>query len=174
MAVPTILRPDGSRLLPAFTSLETMARWRPDARPVPVECGRACLAAYAEQADALVIDIAGPATYVLRGAPMRAFAEGRPYLPPDEDPEVLEVLRAALAAEPMVTAAYLEPGETTDAVLALSLNPESSGGAPTDAVRRLAERLVGDEVLRARLGRGLDLAVLPPGTAPAARSLYRR
>lgn len=33
MAVATLRLPDGRRGLPAFTSLDALARWRPDARP---------------------------------------------------------------------------------------------------------------------------------------------
>jgi hypothetical protein len=48
-------------------------------------------------------------------------------------------------------------------------------GSPAEPVRRLAERLAGDEVLRARLVRGLDLAVLPPGlAAPGEAPLFDR
>ncbi|MYW01755.1 SseB family protein, partial [Streptomyces sp. SID3343] len=36
MAVPTIQGPHGRRALPAFTSVAALARWRADARPIPV------------------------------------------------------------------------------------------------------------------------------------------
>ncbi|MGW5119542.1 SseB family protein, partial [Streptomyces noursei] len=90
MAVPTLTAPDGRRALPAFTSTETLQRWRPDARPVAVPLRQALLAAAHEQADTVVIDLAGPATYQLTGAALRALAEGRTTADPLADPAVTE------------------------------------------------------------------------------------
>lgn len=157
MAVPVIEAPDGRRALPAFTSLETLTRWRADARPAPVAAPQAVLAAYSERADTLLIDPAGPVTYQLTGARMRAVAENRPYLPPAEDPEVQAAVRVLLDAEPAVQRAELRPGTETDAVLALALEP----GTDVQAVaQRLATALAADPVLQVRLSRGLDLALL--------------
>ncbi|WP_441247154.1 SseB family protein [Kitasatospora sp. McL0602] len=158
MAVPVIEAPDGRRALPAFTSLETMTRWRADARPAPVAAPQAVLAAYAEQAGSLLVDPAGPVTYELTGARMRAVAENRPYLPPLEDPEVQAAVQALVAAEPAVLRAELRPGTETDAVLAIATDlPEA---AVRELAGRLAAALATDPILRVRLTRGLDLALL--------------
>lgn len=82
MAVPVIQAPDGRRALPAFTSLAAMSAWRADARPAPVAAPQAAMTAYSEQADTLLIDPAGPVTYLLTGARLRAVAENRDWLPP--------------------------------------------------------------------------------------------
>ncbi|MFK8845609.1 SseB family protein [Streptomyces sp. Ac-502] len=161
MAVPTLQAPDGRRALPAFTSMETLHRWRPDARPVAVPMRQALLAAAHEKADTIVVDLAGPATYQLTGAALRALAEGRESSDPREDPAVTDALRALLAAEPDVLAARLDPSAEADATLALGLAPEA---APAAVAQRLAEALAADETLRSRLVRGLDLALLPPGS----------
>ena len=55
-----------------------MGRWRPDARPVPVTARDAARAALADDADALVVDVAGPATLVVTGRPLRALAGAGP------------------------------------------------------------------------------------------------
>ncbi|MGE7436274.1 SseB family protein [Kitasatospora sp. NPDC001175] len=174
MAVPVIEAADGRRALPAFTSLETMARWRADARPAPVAAPQAAMVAFSEHADTLLIDPAGPVSYPLSGARLRAVAENRPYLPPAQDPEVQQAVRALLAAEPAVLRAELRgsgPSAGTDAVLALALEPD----APVqELAQRLAAALVGDALLRVRLDHGLDLALLPPTGAPAGESLYER
>ncbi|MCT2588684.1 SseB family protein [Streptomyces sp. N2-109] len=181
MAVPTLTAPGGRRALPAFSSTETLARWQPDARPVAVRLPQALRAAAQEQADTLVIDLAGPVTYELTGSGMRALAnagagEGGPL----RDPDVMTALRTVLAAEPAVRGAQLVPageaGEAggpagTDGTLALALAPEADVPA---VAQRVAGALAADETLRARLVRGLDLALLPPdGTLPAT-ALYRR
>ncbi|MFG2225715.1 SseB family protein [Streptomyces sp. NPDC050161] len=171
MAVPTLQAPDGRRALPAFTSMDTLKRWRPDARPVAVPLQQALLAASHEKADTVVVDLAGPVTYQLTGAALRALAEGRQSADPRTDPAVTDALRTLLAAEPAVLVAHLAPSAETDATLALGLAPD----APTaEVAQRLAQALATDDALRARLVRGLDLALLPPGAGPAEEPFYRR
>ncbi|WP_432144239.1 SseB family protein [Streptomyces sp. bgisy084] len=171
MAVPTLQAPDGRRALPAFTSMETLQRWRPDARPVAVPLPQALLAASHEQADTVVVDLAGPVTYQLTGPALRALAEGRTSADPLADPAVTDALRTLLDAEPGVLVAHLLPSAETDATLALGLAPDAPAA---EVAQRLAQALATDEVLRARLVRGLDLALLPPGGAAAGEPFHRR
>jgi hypothetical protein len=161
MAVPT-LRAGDRKALPAFTSLEALARWDPAARPVAVPLHQALRAAAHERADTVVLDLAGPVPYQLTGPALRALAEGRTSTRPLDDPAVTEALRALVAAEPAVLRAHLGPGEA-DGVLALVLTADA---VPAEAVRRVARALAADEVLRARLVRGLDLALLPADATP--------
>jgi hypothetical protein len=76
MALPVMVGTDGRRALPAFTSLETMAAWDPAARPVPVETRRAALGAIAEHCDFLVVDPAGPVSWVADRAQVESLAAG--------------------------------------------------------------------------------------------------
>ncbi|MGC3001781.1 SseB family protein, partial [Streptomyces sp. G35A] len=55
--------------------------------------------------------------------------------------------------------------------LAVVLDPAAPAA---EAVRAVARRLAADETLRARLVRGLDLAVLPAGVTPPGEPLYVR
>ncbi|MFJ4675078.1 SseB family protein [Kitasatospora sp. NPDC088783] len=161
MAVPVVEAPDGRRALPAFTSLATMAAWRPDARPAPTVAPQAAMVAFAERADTLLIDPAGPVTYQLSGARLRAVAENRRHLPPHRDPEVQQALRTLLAAEPAVTAAHLAPDADADATLALVLaDPAADPAAVQALAARLGPALAADPALRLRLDRGLRLAFL--------------
>ncbi|WP_049577246.1 SseB family protein [Streptomyces sp. SBT349] len=168
MAVLTLALPGGRRALPVFTATGTLARWRPDARPVPVTTRQALAAAVQEGAGALVLDVAGPVTYELSGAGLRTVAGGGS---PAAAPAVAEAVRAVLATEPAVAAAHLVPGGAADGTLALVLDgPEP----PAPAVTRLARALAADAVLRAHLVRGLQLAVLPEGGALPGEPTYRR
>jgi hypothetical protein len=56
---------DGRTALLAFTGLEALHRWDPEARPVPVPARTAALAALRDGADALLIDAAGPVRYLV-------------------------------------------------------------------------------------------------------------
>ncbi|MFC4496811.1 SseB family protein [Streptomyces ovatisporus] len=172
MAVPTLTAPGGRRALPAFTSTAALSRWREDARPVAVRLHQALQALAHENADTLVLDLAGPVTYQLTGPALRALAEGRTRVRPARDPDVAAALRAVLAAEPDVAGAHLLPGgEDSDATLALALTPHADAAA---TARRLSSALAADETLRARLVRGLELALLPPGSALPDGALHLR
>jgi len=56
---------DGRQALLAFTGLEALRRWDPDARPVPVPARTAALAALQDGASVLLIDVAGPVQYAV-------------------------------------------------------------------------------------------------------------
>ncbi|MCZ9346882.1 SseB family protein [Streptomyces sp. TRM76130] len=169
MAVPT-LRAGDRTALPAFTSTDSLARWDPAARPVAVPVHQALRAAAHEKADTVVLDLAGPVPFELTGPALLALAEGRTSTDPLTDPAVLDAVRGAVAAEPAVLRAHLGPG-AADGTLALVLE---QGAPPAEAVRTVAERLAADETLRARLTRGLDLALLPAGATPPGEPLYVR
>ncbi|NGO70332.1 SseB family protein [Streptomyces boncukensis] len=193
MAVPTLNASGERRALPAFTSTEALARWRADARPVAVGFAQALQALAHEGAGALVLDVAGPVAYELSGPALYAAAGGRTDVRPAADPAVTGALRAVLAAEPEVLGAHLAPGGTgrpdgtgsdgtrsdgtrpdgaaSDGTLALVLTPDCDVSA---VARRVAERLAAAEALRARLVHGLDVAVLPPGSALPEDALYQR
>ncbi|MFH8795222.1 SseB family protein [Streptomyces sp. NPDC017941] len=169
MAVPT-LKAGHRTALPAFTSTAALALWDPGARPVAVPLHQALKAAAHEQADTIVLDLAGPVPYELNRPALIALAEGRRSADALTDPAVVAAVRAVVAAEPAVLRAHLGPG-TADGTLALVLDPAA---APAPAARRVAETLAADETLRARLVRGLDLALLPAEATPPGEPLYVR
>ncbi|GAA1917715.1 SseB family protein [Nocardioides hwasunensis] len=76
MAAVLVQAPDGSTGLLAFTSTEAMALWDPAARPVPVTTTTAATAAIQDGAEALLVDLAGPATYVVDGEDLTRLATG--------------------------------------------------------------------------------------------------
>jgi SseB protein N-terminal domain len=137
MALPALIGNDGRKAVIAFTGTETIRRWRADARPVPVPAARLWPAVAAEQADAVVIDVAGPVPLVIEGARLAALAGGAPPPPPHLDPDV----RAQVAA---VTRDFtLAPGGP-DAELTVTLTAADPAGARVAAeaiAARLAPRL---------------------------------
>ncbi|WEH42720.1 SseB family protein [Streptomyces sp. AM 2-1-1] len=169
MAVPT-LRAGNRCALPAFTSTASLALWDPEARPVAVPLHQALQAAAHEKADTVVLDLAGPVAFELSGAALRALAEGRVGADPLDDPAVVTAVRDVVAAEPAVLRAHLGPG-SADGTLALVLAPDA---VPAEAARRVASALSASDVLRARLVRGLDLALLPAGAHAPGEALFTR
>jgi hypothetical protein len=137
MALPTLIGNDGRKAVIAFTGTDTVKRWRPDARPVPVPAARLWPAVAAEQADAVVIDVAGPVPLIVEGARLRALADGAPPPLPHEDPDI----RAQVAA---VTADFILGPGGPDADLAIILKAKDLAGARAAAeaiAARLAPRL---------------------------------
>ena len=151
MALPTLIGRDGRPALLAFTGLDALSRWRPDARPLPAEADRVWRAAVAEGC-AVVIDVAGPVPLAVEGARLAALAAGRPVPSPHEDPDIRAEVEAAVAGEPGITGFTLTPGhqDGTDLAVTLRLAPGDHGLVLTRAANSIAARLAG------RLRRGVE------------------
>jgi hypothetical protein len=67
---------DGRLALLAFTGTAPLTAWDPAARPVPVPAQQAAAAARQDGAEALVLDVAGPSTFVVEGEDLVALADG--------------------------------------------------------------------------------------------------
>jgi len=146
MAMPTLIGMDGRRAMPAFTCLDSMRRWQPDARPVPVTATAVWQAAVADSC-AVVVDVAGPVPIAVEGARLAALARGEPAPLPFTDPDVHEIVADVLAAQLDVSAFELLPGEAgPDLTILLTWSSDRAD----DAANRLAAD-VGHAVM-ARLG----------------------
>lgn len=154
MAMVTLTAPDGQRAMPVFTGTYALSEWDEHARPIPVEAARAAQAAIAERCDVIVVDVAGPDTFVLRPSMVWALAQGREWLPGHEDPFVAQSVARALAEEDLVIDHDLLPGEPGgQGVLGIRL-VLPTGLGPEDIQRlatRVGERLATDGEFRARV-----------------------
>ena len=160
MMLPKLIGRDGRPAVIAFTSLDALARWRSEARPVPAEADRVWRAAVADGC-AVVIDVAGPVPLAVEGARLAALAAGRPVPPPHEDPDVHAEVRAATAAEPAIAGFSLAPAREVGADLAVTLRLASPGPRRAKengpAVNRAAAGIA--TRLAARLRRGIEVIV---------------
>jgi SseB protein N-terminal domain len=152
MALPTLIGNDGRAAIIAFTGVETMTRWRPDARPVPTPAARVWHAAVAE-GQAVVVDVAGPVPLVVEGARLEALAAGEAPPLPHEDPDVHAVIEQAAAAEPAVLECTLAPS-AEGGELAVTLRVATA--ADVDAARRAAGEIAAR--LSARFRRGVEFS----------------
>lgn len=155
MAVPTLIGADGRRGVLGFTSVETMALWRPDARPVAVNLREACESAMHQNADALVIDVAGPVQFAIDGVRLHLLAEGRRVPPPHEDPDVLAAIEAAFGGEDGVVGVRVGPGTLSELSVRFTVLP---GFDERGTVQRVSDRLA--EQLRGRIVGGVELGAL--------------
>ena len=153
MAAVTLVAPDGARALPVFSSLASLAAWDGAARPVPVTAARAAQAAVSERCDEIVVDVAGPATVVLRPSMVWALAQQREWVPAHEDEVVARAVAAAVRGHDEVVAHELGAGEPGDGVLRVSL--ELRPGLSVEQVQAVAtavgEQLATDGEIRARI-----------------------
>jgi hypothetical protein len=164
MSLPTLVGRDGRRAIPAFTCSEALAMWRQQARPVPEPAAQVWRAA-AEDACAVIVDVAGPVPIAIDGARLAALADGRPVPLPHQDPDVLAAVRAAGANQPAIAGLSVA---TADDGSDLQINVMLADGCAAVAGQEAARRL-GAEVMASlggRLRRGIAVAVTP--AAPAA------
>jgi len=156
MALPMLIGRDGRPALLAFTGLDALARWRPDARPVPAEADRVWRAAVAEGC-AVVIDVAGPVPLAVEGARLAALAAGQQVPPPHEDPDVRAEVEAAIAGEPGIVGFTLAAGRRDGTDLAVTLR--LAAGDPEPVLNRAANSIAAR--LAGRLRRGIELSATP-------------
>jgi hypothetical protein len=76
MATVLLQGADGRMALLAFSGMPALHAWDPEARPVPVTARTAAQAALQDGAAAIVVDVAGPATFVVEGQDLEGLARG--------------------------------------------------------------------------------------------------
>jgi len=159
MSLPTLVGHDGRRAVPAFTCLAALARWRPEARPVPASAGLVWRAAV-DDSCAVVVDIAGPVPLAVDGARLAALADGQPVPLPHEDPDVLSAVRAAAAGLPEIAGVRAGAGQAGDDLeIQVTLAADCAPAVASEAVRRLGAGVMAG--LGDRLRRGIAVAVMP-------------
>ena len=159
MSLPTLVGRDGRRAIPAFTSSQALGMWRRQARPVPAFAAQVWRAA-AEDACAVVVDVAGPVPMAIDGARLAALADGRPVPPPHQDPDVLAAVRAAGAGQPAIAGLSLAASAGGgDLQINVTLADGCAAVAGQEAARRLGADVMAS--LGDRLRRGIAVAVTP-------------
>ena len=159
MSIPALVGQDGRLAVPAFTCLDALTRWRPGARPVPVDAGRVWQSAVAD-ARAVVLDVAGPVPVAIDGARLAALASGQPVPLPHDDPDVLAEVTQAVAGLPAIGATRLSAGGADgDLTVELIISPGYAGPA-AELARSAATAIMAR--LGTRLRRGVQVVIRSP------------
>lgn len=159
MAVVTLTGPDGTRALPVFTGVDSLATWDASARPSPVTAARAAAAALAEDCQLMLLDLGSPWGRTLRPSMVQALAARRGWLPAHRDAAVVEAVRAACDPEPACEAAECTGDADAGGRLrvVLLLRPGLDRAEVTALTTRVGERLAAEAVIRERVD---ELAVV--------------
>jgi len=139
MALLTVTGADGRRALPVFSSVASLGRWRPDARPVPVPGPRAALSAVADGCHLLDLDPAGPVPYLVRRPAVWALGRGVTWTPSYADPELAREIAALCREEGMPGAC--EPGTGAELRVVLGLPRGVESQERDQLIARLSRRL---------------------------------
>ncbi|WP_221585644.1 SseB family protein [Microbacterium sp. G2-8] len=111
LSIVTVAAPDGRKVLPAFTCVDTMRAWNAEARPIPVAGTRAALAAAGEDTDLIVLDPTSPTEFVVRRPAVWAIAQSQPWAPAWRSDEVVRAFHESIGSELAVLDLAVEPGD---------------------------------------------------------------
>ncbi|WP_345802138.1 SseB family protein [Microbacterium sp. AZCO] len=151
LSIVTVAAPDGRRVLPVFTSVQTISRWDAAARPVPADGVRTALAAADDDTDLIVVDPGSETEFVLRRPAVWAIAQGQPWEPSFASPEVFAGLQASVGGELAVLDLGVAPGDPTgrlrgpELVVRLELMPGLDQSELDAVLARLAKRWAADD-----------------------------
>ena len=157
LSIVTVAGPDGRSVMPAFTSVEAMRSWDPDARPVPADSRRVAMAAASEETQLVVLDPTAPTEFVLRRPAVWAIGQDLPWTPCFEDPEVARAFADSVVGERAVARVELAPGDPlgrfagAELTVGLALHPGLDQTQVQELVGRLQQRWTADAVIAERV-----------------------
>lgn len=127
LSVVTVEGPDSQPVGVVFSDVESLARWRLEARPQPVEALRAAAWALQEGVTRLVLNPTSASECVLRRGALVALVTAQPYTPPWEDPEVIDAIESGLGGQGVllsVRSGWDEPPQPgADLIVEVGLEP---------------------------------------------------
>jgi hypothetical protein len=143
LSIVTVKSPDDQESLVVFSSVEAMSHWNLSSRPVPTDAIRVCLAAASQMSTRVVLDPGSETEFVIRRPAIAKIAQSLPWIAPEKNPAVLQVIGESVAEEPKVLgfeAATADPlsvlaGAELEVLLTLEAGLEPS------VVRDLIERI---------------------------------
>lgn len=157
LSIVTVAGPDGRHVLPAFTSVDALQRWDPDARPIPIEASRVALAAASEGTPLIVIDPMSLTEFAVRAPAFEALATGVGWLPCWDDTIVLTAFLDRGALEEAFRGIQLASGDPDARLAGPELLVQLSVRAGLERVQldallgRLQSAWAADSVITARV-----------------------
>ena len=152
--VVAVEMPDGRAALPAFTDVEAMRLWNPDARPIPAEGPRAALAAVNEEWSTIVLN-PGMETVLIPRPAVWALGKGEHWRPAVVDGRVDDEVRAAVknavALDESLLHVDVAPGRGAEVAIVLRLLSGLTQPEVDVVVSRVQRELAYSEVVAQRV-----------------------
>ena len=152
--VVAVEMPDGRAALPAFTDVEAMRLWNPDARPIPAEGPRAALAAVNEEWSTIVLN-PGMETVLIPRPAVWALGKGEHWRPAVVDGRVDDEVRAAVknavALDESLLQVDVAPGRGAEVAIVLRLLSGLTQPEVDVVVSRVQRELAYSEVVAQRV-----------------------
>ena len=151
LSIVTVAAPDGRKVLPVFTCVETMRAWNPEARPIPVAGTRAALAAAGEDTDLVVVDPTSPTEFVVRRPAVWAIAQEQAWAPAWLSAEVATAFHESIGQELAVQDIQLAAGDPAarlagpELTVVLTLTQGLERAELDTVLQRLASRWAADD-----------------------------
>lgn len=142
LSIVNVRTPDDQVALPVFSSVETMQRWNPVARPVPSDAVKIALAAASEGNTRIILDPGSETEFAFRRAAIAALAQQKPWLAPHLSSVVKKEFELGVAEEPMIVNVEIS-----------SLDPQSRLAGPEVKIKLLVKAGLSKEDLEQVLHR---------------------
>jgi hypothetical protein len=134
-----------------------MAKWNPDARPIPVTFVNVAVSTASEGTDVVILDPTDSTEFVIRRPALWAVAQSLPWAPSYLDTVVLEAFMDAAEPEPAVEAVQLAPGDPTarlegpELVVYLTLAAGLDRAGLDSVLSRMRDRWAESEIIANRV-----------------------
>lgn len=158
LSIVTVAGPDGRRVLPVFSSVETMREWNSEARPIPVPMPQAALAAAQDETALIIVDPGSPDLELgVRRTQLEAVALAHRVSLAWRDAAVHAEFAASVEAESRVQSIEVLPGDPQARLLAselevvLTLRPGLDQASLTELLVAMQQRWAESSVIAERV-----------------------
>lgn len=157
LSIVTVETPDQQTALPVFSSVETMQRWNPTARPVPASAVRVALAAASEGNTRILLDAGSPTEFAFRRAAIAAIAQEKNWAPPQLDQEVIIEFENSIAGEEMIPRIKVESGDLQSRLqgaeiqITIGAKPGLASNELEAIVKRITDRWAASDNIAAKV-----------------------
>lgn len=144
LSIVTVAAPDGRRVLPIFSSTDSMTAWHDGARPIPVPGAQAAVAAAQEETDLMMLDAASAdVEFGVRRPALKALALGEAYVPAWGDRAVQAAFAETADIEPDVASLWIAPGDPASRMMTpdVSVHVRIRAGLDAAGLRAILGRL---------------------------------
>jgi hypothetical protein len=143
LSIVTVKSPDDQDALVVFSSVAAMQLWNPNARPVPTDAIRVCLAAASQLSTRVVVDPGSDTEFVIRRPAIARIAQSLDWKPAELNQVVKKTVGESVAAEERIDNFELRSADPEAKLAGAELEVALwlKSGSNTNEVKELLERI---------------------------------